>query len=73
MKVEDCLIEDLENLIDVVEIIKQEGSLAFVVNSISLVDGAPVERKLTGYDLLTEYHASIMDRVGIVLSNNGCV
>jgi len=73
MKVEDRLIEDLENLIDVVEIIKQEGSLAFIVNSISLVDGVPIERKLTGYDLLTEYYASIADKVGTVLSNNGCV
>lgn len=70
MKIEDYLIEDLENFIDLVEIIKQEGSLAFTVNSVSLDDGK--SEKLTGYDLLTTYYTAIMVEVGILLENNEC-
>ena len=73
MKIEDHLIEDLENFIEIVDMIKREGSLSFSVNSVSMSENEPSCEILTGYDLLTKYYTAIMVEIGIILENNDCV
>ena len=64
MKCEDILIEDLENLIEIVEVIKDKGSLAFVVKDSDECD------ILTGYDLFQKYYSFVMADVGAILTKN---
>jgi len=64
MKVEDYLIEDLETFIEIIEVVKEKGSLAFVVEDSDECD------ILTGYDLLVKYYSNILADVGMILTNN---
>lgn len=63
LKTEDYIIDDLYHLIDVIEIIKNNG-LAFVTEG--------TEEVLTGYDLLSLYYVKSVIGIDRLLQEHNC-